>query len=221
GRRHPDRLQLEQSFLDKVREIINRGGKALIPAFAVGRTQEVLLLLKKKRFEVWLDGMGKEISRIYLGFPSFVRNAPKLRKAVKDVRKVRSETGRIKALKGEVIVTTSGMMDGGPVVRYVEALKDDPRSGILLTGYQVEGTNGRMLRDTGMIDLHGVKVRVNCELSFFDFSAHADHDDLLRFIDDCDPERVILCHGDSRDLLAKDIEGREVLTPMEDEWVEL
>jgi putative mRNA 3-end processing factor len=221
GRRHPDRLQLEQNFLNKVREIIGRGGKVLIPAFAVGRTQEVLLLLKKKNFEVWLDGMGKEINRIYRGFPDFVRNPPKLRKVIKDVRKVRSETGRMKALKGEAIVTTSGMLDGGPVLRYIEALKDDPKSGILLTGYQVDGTNGRMLRDTGMIDLYGARVKVNCEVSFFDFSAHADHDDLLRFIDECDPERVVLCHGDSRELLANDIEGRDVLIPMENNWTEL
>jgi len=221
GRRHPDRLQLEQDFLKKVGEIIARGGKALIPAFAVGRTQEVLLILKKKRFDIWLDGMGKMISNIYRGFPEYVRNAPKLRKVIKDVRKVRSETGREKALRGEVIVTTSGMLDGGPVLRYVERLKDDPRSGILLTGYQVDGTNGRMLRDTGMIDLYGAKVKVNCEVSFFDFSAHADHENLLEFIDGCDPERVVLCHGENRELLANDIEGRDVLMPMENEWVEL
>ncbi len=221
GRRHPDRLQLEQDFLKKVGEIIARGGKALIPAFAVGRTQEVLLILKKKRFDIWLDGMGKMINKIYRGFPEYLRNAPRLRKVMKDVRKVRSETGREKALKGEVIVTTSGMLDGGPILRYIERLKDDPRNGILLTGYQVDGTNGRMLKDTGMIDLYGAKVKVNCEVCFFDFSAHADHEDLLKFIDGCDPERVILCHGDHRDLLAKDIEGRDVLMPMENEWIEL
>jgi putative mRNA 3-end processing factor len=221
GRRHPDRLQLEHDFLKKVRETIERGGLALIPAFAVGRTQEMMLLLSKKRFDVWVDGMGKEISRIYRAFPESLRNPRNFRKVFKDARKVRSETGREKALKGEAIVTTSGMLDGGPVIRYLERLKDDPKSGIFLTGYQVEGTNGRMLRDTGVIDLHGAKVKVNCEVSFFDFSAHADHDDLLDFIDGCDPERVVLCHGDNREELAKDIEGREVLMPMEGEWHEI
>jgi putative mRNA 3-end processing factor len=221
GRGHPDRLQLEHDFLKAVRATIERGGKALIPAFAVGRTQEMLLLLSKKRFEVWVDGMGKEVTRIYRSFPESLRNPRNLKKVSKDARKVRSETGREKALKGEVIVTTSGMMDGGPVIRYVERLKNDPKSGIFLTGYQVEGTNGRMLVETGMIDLHGAKVKVNCEVSFFDFSAHADHDNLLDFIDGCDPERVVLMHGDNREELAKDIEGREVLMPMEGEWVEI
>lgn len=221
GRRHPDRLQLEHDFLKAVRATIERGGMALIPAFAVGRTQEMLLLLSKKRFEVWVDGMGKEVSRIYRSFPESLRDARKLRRVFKDARKVRSETGREKALKGEVIVTTSGMMDGGPVIRYVERLKNDPKSGIFLTGYQVKGTNGRMLVETGMIDLHGAKVKVNCDISFFDFSAHADHDNLLDFIDGCDPERVVLMHGDNREELAKDIEGREVLMPMEGEWQEI
>ena len=221
GRRHPERFKLEFEFLKKVEATLDRGGKVLIPAFAVGRTQEMLLILRKKNFEMWIVGMGKEVNRIFLSFPEYLRSIQKLRRAVKDARRVRSERGREKALKGEVIVTTSGMLDGGPVLNYVNGLKDDPRSGIFLTGYQVEGTNGRQLRDTGTMNLHGVNVKINCELSFFDFSAHADHDDLLRFIDGCDPERVILCHGDNRELLAKDIEGRDVLMPMEGEWTEL
>jgi putative mRNA 3-end processing factor len=221
GRKHPDRLQLEHDFLRKVRATIERGGKALVPAFAVGRTQEMLLLLSKKRFDVWVDGMGKEISRIYRAFPESLRNPRNFRKVIKDARKVRSETGREKALKGEVIVTTSGMLDGGPVIRYMERLKDDPKSCIFLTGYQVEGTNGRLLRETGTVDLYGAKVKVNCEVSFFDFSAHADHNNLLDFIDGCDPERVVLMHGDNREELAKDIEGREVLMPMEGKWQDI
>lgn len=221
GRRHPDRLQLEHDFLKKVRAAIERGGIALVPAFAVGRTQEMMLLLNKKRFDLWVDGMGKEICRIYRAFPESVRNPRNLRRVMKDSRQVRSETGREKALRGEVIVTTSGMMDGGPVIRYMERIANDPRSGVFITGYQVEGTNGRLLRDTGMIDLHGVKVKVKCEVSFFDFSAHADHDDLLDFIDGCDPEKVVLCHGENREELANDIEGREVLMPMEGEWLDI
>lgn len=221
GREHPERLKLEYEFLKKVEATLDRGGKVLIPAFAVGRTQEMLLVLARRRFEIWLDGMGKEVNRIYLSFPEYLRSARKLRRAVREARKVRSERGREKALKGEVILTTSGMLDGGPVLNYINRIRDDPNSGIFLTGYQVEGTNGRRLMDTGTMDLFGINTRINCELSYFDFSAHADHNDLLGFIDGCDPERVILCHGDNRELLARDIEGREVLMPMEGEWTEL
>ncbi|UCD92183.1 MAG: MBL fold metallo-hydrolase [Methanobacteriota archaeon] len=221
GRRHPDRLKLDHDFLKKVEEILDRGGKVIIPAFAVGRTQEMLLILRRKRFEIWLDGMGKRVNRIYLDYPEALRSAMKLRKAVKDAKRVRSERGRERALKGEIIISTSGMLDGGPVLRYIDKIKDDPKSGILLTGYQVEGTNGRRLKESGVLKISGASVKVECEVSFFDFSAHADHDDLLKFIDGCDPERVILCHGDSRELLASDIEGREVLMPKEGEWVVL
>lgn len=221
GRRHPDRLKLDYEFLKKVEETLDRGGKVIIPAFAVGRTQEMLLKLGKKRFEIWLDGMGKRVNRIYLNFPEALRSFTKLRKAEKNARKVRSERGREKALKGEIIISTSGMLDGGPVLRYIDKIKDDPKSGIFLTGYQVEGTNGRRLMENGVLEISGANVKVNCEVSFFDFSAHADHDDLLRFIDGCDPERVVLCHGDNRELLAEDIEGRDVLMPKEGEKVEL
>src|SRR5437879_11385147 len=77
------------------------------------------------------------------------------------------------AVQGEVIVTTSGMLDGGPVLRYLEKIREDPRSAVLLTGYQVEGTNGRRLVEEGVIDLYGVTVDIKCEWQKFDFSAHA------------------------------------------------
>ncbi len=120
---------------------------------------------------------------------------------------------------GEVIVTTSGMLDGGPVVGYVEQAKDDPRSAILLTGYQVEGCNGRKLLDTGMMQFHGVVERVHCEVMKFDFSAHAGHDELVAFAKACSPEKIVLMHGDNREPLALALrkEGFEVLLPMNGE----
>jgi len=118
-------------------------------------------------------------------------------------------------------VTTSGMLDGGPVIRYLEAVRDDPRSAILLTGYQVEGSNGRRLMDEGVIELAGADVKVRCEWQKFDFSAHAGHDDLVRFIEGCDPQRVVLMHGDHREALAEALEGREVLLPVEGQWYSL
>ncbi|HLE53683.1 MAG TPA: MBL fold metallo-hydrolase, partial [Thermoplasmata archaeon] len=134
------------------------------------------------------------------------------------VHVVRNPKERDLALKGEVIVTTSGMLDGGPVLRYLEAIREDPKSAILLTGYQVEGTNGRRLVDEGVIDLWGVDVDINIEWQKFDFSAHAGHDDLVRFIEACDPQRVVLMHGENRELLAEALDGREVMLPQEGQW---
>ena len=218
GRQHPERLKSELAFLRKIDQIIERGGIALVPSFAVGRTQDILLTLLKARHEVWLDGMGKKVNSIYVEHPEYVRSVKKLRAAMRRVKVVHSSQGRRLALQGEVIVTTSGMLDGGPVLRYIEHVREDPRSAILLTGYQVEGTNGRQLVEHGTIDLYGVTVDVKCEWQKFDFSAHAGHDDLVRFIEECDPQRDVLMHGENREILKDALEGREVLLPMEGQW---
>ncbi|HEY5539772.1 MAG TPA: MBL fold metallo-hydrolase [Thermoplasmata archaeon] len=221
GRNHPDRLKTEHEFLEKIRQVNNRGGIAIVPAFAVGRTQDVLLTLLKGKFDVWVDGMGKTVNRIYLDSPEYLRSAKKLKQALGKVRVVRTERGRGEAQEGDVIVTTSGMMDGGPVLRYVDAIRDDPRSAILLTGFQVEGTNGRRLMDEGTLEIQGATIRPKCEWQKFDFSAHAGHDDLVRFVEACDPRRVVLMHGDNREALAQALEGRDVLLPVEGQWYSL
>ena len=221
GRNHPDRLKTEYQFLEKIRQVNNRGGLAIVPAFAVGRTQEVLLTLAKAKFDVWLDGMGKTVNSIYMNYPEYIRSGKKLNHAMGKVKVVRSGRGSREALKGEVIVTTSGMLDGGPVLRYLEAVRDDPKSAILLTGYQVEGSNGRRLIEEGVIDIDGVDVKIRCEWQKFDFSAHAGHDELVRFIEGCDPQRVVLMHGDKRELLADALDGREVMLPVEGQWYTL
>jgi putative mRNA 3-end processing factor len=215
GRNHDDRSKTEYSLLKKIDEVMDRGGKVIIPAFAVGRTQEMLLLLKDSKREFWLDGMGRKVAKIYLSMPEYVRSGKKLRQAVNRTRLVRSVHGRSLAAKSDIIVTTSGMLDGGPVLGYLEHLKDDPKSAILLTGYQVEGSNGRKLLDGGVIDVNGATVKVNCEVQKFDFSAHAGHDQLLEFARGCSPEKIVLCHGDQRESLAKDLreDGFEVLLP--------
>ena len=218
GRQHPERLKSEYAFLKKVEQVVNRGGLALVPSFAVGRTQDIILALAKARHEVWLDGMGKKVNSIYVQHPEYVRSVKKLRHAMNHVRVVRNPKERDLALKGEVIVTTSGMLDGGPVLRYLEAIREDSKSAILLTGYQVEGTNGRRLVDEGVIDLWGVDVDIKIEWQKFDFSAHAGHDDLVRFIEACDPQRVVLMHGENRELLAEALDGREVMLPQEGQW---
>ena len=221
GRQLPERLKSEYAFLKTVEQVVNRGGIALVPSFAVGRTQDILLTLAKARHEVWLDGMGKKVNLIYVEHPEYIRSAKALRQAMHRVRVVDGPRTRELAGRGEVIVCTSGMLDGGPVLHYLDLIRDDPKSAILLTGYQVDGTNGRKLVDTGRIDLYGVDVEVKIEWQKFDFSAHAGHDELVRFIEGCDPRRVVLMHGDQRELLAEALEGRDVLLPKEGQWYNL
>jgi putative mRNA 3-end processing factor len=136
---------------------------------------------------------------------------------------VKSWRSRPRAMKGDVIVTTSGMLDGGPVVDYIDQIREDPKSAILLTGYQVEGCNGRRLMETGTMEFQGAVRKVECEVMKFDFSAHAGHKELMQFAKDCEPEKVVLCHGDQRHLLAEPLreEGFEVLLPNNGEDFEL
>ncbi|HKZ63293.1 MAG TPA: MBL fold metallo-hydrolase [Thermoplasmata archaeon] len=215
GRQHPDRLKAEYEFLKFVEEVVRTGGVALVPSFAVGRTQEILMALARKKFDVFLDGMGKEVNSIYVEHHGYVRSTKRLRQAMNRTRVVHSARAAEKALAGEVIVCTSGMLDGGPVLRYLRTIRDDPNSALCLTGFQVPGTNGRRLLDEGHIAIDGELVKPRLQLRKFDFSAHAGHPELVAFVEACDPRKVVLMHGDNRQALADALPGREVLLPME------
>lgn len=222
GREHPDREETEKRFVERVREVVDRGGKAIVPVFAVGRTQEVLMLLARTGFETWLDGMGQKVNRIMLDEPGFLKEPALLRRAGGRARYVRGEYLRNAAMRGEVIVTTGGMLDGGPVLSYLRAMRDDRQSCVFLTGYQVEGTNGRLLLDKGLIDLGDGPERIAPPVEFYDFSAHCGHSELVDFVKGCGPEKVVLFHGDEREKLASDLEGDfEVLMPKNMERVRL
>ena len=208
GREHPDRRETERKFRDKVAETIERGGKAIVPAFAVGRAQEVLMSLASSGFEVYLDGMARKVNEIYEAAPEYLADARRFRRALEGVHIVESPGDRKKALReGQVIVTTGGMLDGGPVLYYVGELYQDAKSSIYLTGFQVEGSNGRQLLDEGTLAIDDTVVRPECEVIKFDFSAHAGHSDLVRLARESRAETVVLMHGDHREALRDALEG--------------
>jgi putative mRNA 3-end processing factor len=218
GREHENRQQMERKFLEKIEEVVNRGGTVIIPAFAVARSQELLLVLKNAGYDVWFDGMGKKISKLYLKYPKYLRSVDDLKKAFKKVNVVHSEHGRKMAMKGPVIITSSGMMDGGPVLSYMNKLKNDRKSAVLLTGYQIEGTNSRLLIEKGKLNFYGVVENVDCEVQYYDFSAHAGHSELVEFAKQCKPEKIILFHSANRAPLVESLKDTaEVLTPMKAE----
>src|SRR5207237_9009094 len=88
-------------------QVVNRGGLALVPSFAVGRTQDVILTLAKARHEVWLDGMGKKVNTIYVENPEYIRSVKALRKAMHRVSVVRGPRASQQAVAGEVRVSTT------------------------------------------------------------------------------------------------------------------
>jgi putative mRNA 3-end processing factor len=222
GREHPPRQQLEKQFLEKIEEVVGRGGVAVIPAFAVSRSQEIAIVLRKAGFNVWFDGMGRKVSKMFMKHPKELRSPDELKKAINKINFIHSEHGRKMALKGDVILTSSGMMDGGPVLSYMNKLKGDKKSAVLLTGYQVEGTNSRLLIEKGKLDFYGVKEDVACEVEYFDFSAHAGHSELIDFARKCNPETIVLFHGDNREVIVEPLqEIADVITPSTSEIINL
>ena len=213
GRTHPSRKETEQRFLAKIEEVIDRGGTVLIPCFAVGRTQEIMLLLRNLGYDMWVDGMGRAVTRLFLDYPEYIKDVKHLKSAKKRFNEVRNGASRDNARKGDIIVTTGGMLDGGPILGYLKGLKDDPKSAILLVGFQAEETNGRMLLEQGCVKIDGDVYPVACELQRYDFSAHADHGQLIRFIEKCDPDNVIIMHSDTRDLFLPDLQDYNVILP--------
>jgi putative mRNA 3-end processing factor len=220
GREHPPRDELEKRFLDTIDEVVTRGGVAVIPAFAVSRSQELALVLRKSGFNVWFDGMGRKVSKIFLQHPKSLRNPEELKKAINKLNFVHSDHGRKLALESEVIITSSGMLEGGPILWYMKHLKNNKKSAVLLTGYQVAGTNGRLLLDKHKLDFYGVTEDIECQVYSFDFSAHAGHSELIDFARKCEPETIVLYHSDNREPLVQPLsEFADVLTPVKGERV--
>jgi putative mRNA 3-end processing factor len=224
GTDHELRQKIEYNFLEKAKAVIEGGGKVIIPVFAVGRTQEILLVLEDlvDDYDIWLDGLGKDVTKLFFKEPGFVSNDRKLKKLYMKIHKVRTKVHRKKALSGDIILTTSGMLDGGPVLNYINELKDNPKNAILLTGYQVEGSNGRRLLEKKQLNIYGTVEEIKLDVQQFDFSAHAGHKELVDFTRRCNPEHLILFHGEDREVLAQEFgDDYQVHLPKTGEKLEL
>ncbi len=221
GKEHPPRDITEMRFLEKIEEILERKGKVIIPAFAVSRTQELMMVLQKLDMEYWIDGMSSKVNQIFASYGSYLRDAQEFKRSRKMARVVRNKSDRKKALESGLVITTGGMLEGGPVLYYLEHIKNDPKSGIIITGYQVEGTNGRMLLETGFVDIYGVKEKINAEVSVYDFSAHAGNSGLIEFIEKSKAHTVVLFHGENREALMSQINDKNVILPKPGEEYEI
>ncbi|MBN2127764.1 MAG: MBL fold metallo-hydrolase [Candidatus Diapherotrites archaeon] len=227
-RAHPDRKKTEKEFVEKVQDTVDRGGTALIPAFAIGRCQEIIDVFNEYSLdaEVFFDGMGQKASRVYRDNPAYLKKPKELKEALAKVNWIKKASMRKKALKNPaVIVTTAGMLQGGPVYQYLPKVYSDSNSGIYLTGFQVEGTPGRTLFETKKIAIENEAVEVRAEVKKFDFSAHSGKDELLKAIDLFNPKKIMLVHGDKEVMnsLKKEIKkkGFDVFTPKQGEELEL
>jgi putative mRNA 3-end processing factor len=214
---HEDRATVEQRFVQSVETTLWEGGTVVVPAFAIGRTQEMLLICEEYDIPCYVDGMGVEVTEILRRHPEFVRDADALKRAAGHARVVDGRDGQRKRITEQkaAIVTTSGMLSGGPAMTYIPEIRRNPVNKITLTGYQVEGTPGRNLLETGSAEIDGRVMPVSAQVEQYDFSAHADREGIRSFLDSYRDTPVLVNHGDRCAQFADDLrsEGFETSAP--------
>jgi len=213
-RDHPTREKIEKDFTDRIIDITENGGKVLVPAFGVARSQEALLILQKYQYngKIFVDGLARKISNIFLDYPESLKNINFYRKVMKKAKFISGKKGRNHAKNSNgVIIAPSGMLKGGAAMDFVKSFVTDPTSAIYLVGYQVEGSPGRGLLDSGFLEFknnkkidltNNFKIKAKCDYDYFDFSSHADGTQLQKYVKNLKfkngSNNVFCVHGDPK-----------------------
>ncbi len=202
---HPERNRVEELFIETVRSIIEDGGNVLVPAFSLGRAQEILALLVERlpNANVYYDGMAKEILNIFLEHREYINRYDLLLKVYERFVAVDRTTLRKKICKegGNIIVAPAGMLKGGPALYYLRRLGDNSKNAIILVSYQAPSTPGRKLLTSGVIEEGG--PRIKAKLYWFDFSSHAGSTELFNVVKSIkNIEKVLLVHGNDDSIYA-------------------
>jgi len=224
SREHPDRKATEEQIINELRETVEAGGSALFPAFSLGRTQELISIIRHydKNVPVFIDGMGKDITKIYLRYGNYIKDVHAFRKAVQNTAMVEGREQKAEAIETPgAIISSAGMLMGGPMLNYL--FNANNKSRIIFTGYNVEGSNGWLLLNRGTIMVNEQELAVDLPAKYLDLSAHAGRSDLLKFINDASPEKIILVHGDNPDEFAAELQaaGYDAVAPKIGERINL
>lgn len=196
---HPDRMELERAFVERAMEVVQEGGTVLVPAFGVGRSQEILSILAAHRFEypVFVDGMAIDVIKIFMEYPSALNDPELFERAVKMADWVDGWRERRKAAKTpSVIVSPAGMLKGGAAAFYAEALAKNKKNAIFLVSYQIPGTPGRVLLEKRKLMVRGRLRKVEASVEKFDFSSHVGRKELQETLSKLDSKtKVFVVHG--------------------------
>ncbi|MFI5412293.1 MAG: beta-CASP ribonuclease aCPSF1 [Candidatus Micrarchaeales archaeon] len=218
----PNRRDSEAELVETIKRTIANGGKVLIPLFAVGRSQEIMLVLEsllggdREQFNVpvYLDGMILEASAIHTAYPEYLKEGVRLR-----ILNNRSpfENQIFEVVKGEreqvfdkgpcVILASGGMMNGGTSVEYFRRLADDEKNTLIFVGYNSTNSLGRRLQN-GVKEValpdgdgHLMPIHVKMQVKTIEgFSGHSDRRQLLNFVENLKPrpKSIFTMHGEEQ-----------------------
>ncbi len=218
----PSRVEAEERLTSIINETLERKGKVIIPVPAVGRAQEIMLVIDgymrrglMKEAPVFIEGMISEATAIHTAYPEYLGREVRRSILYDGINPFKSDyftivdhpSVRQEIIDGEpcIIMATAGMLEGGPVIEYFKSLAEDDKNSIIFVSYQIEGTQGRRVQkglpEVMTIDSDGkmgvVKVRLQVE-SIEGFSGHSDRREIINYITHLKPkpERVIVCHGE-------------------------
>jgi uncharacterized protein len=217
----PDQQSVYRGFTESINKTLTDGGKVLVPVPAVGRAQEIMLVMAKEMKEgrliespIYIEGMISEASAIHMSYAHYLGSD--VRKSVSQgINPFQSEYFTVISGYGKrddilndenpaIVMATSGMLEGGPSVEYFKELAPNPKNKIMFVSYQINGTLGRRVLDgamseVSMMDKSGkVKVvPVRCQTQKIDgFSGHSDFNQILNFVSRIRPKRVLVNHGE-------------------------
>ncbi|RLI46964.1 MBL fold metallo-hydrolase [Candidatus Bathyarchaeota archaeon] len=172
---HSDRVTLEKEFVERVTEVVERGGTVLVPAFSVGRSQEIACILAAHHFEypVTIDGMARKVNRILMRHKEYMRDPRLFMDAMHSLIWVEGwKDRRTAARKPGVIISPAGMLKGGPAAFYIQKVGKKRDNAVFLVSFQIPGTPGRELLDKGRCVIDGKMRKIKAEVEHFDFSSH-------------------------------------------------
>ena len=221
----PSRQEVESAFINAVNNTLADGGKVLIPIPAVGRAQEIMMVIdhymksgEMVEAPVFTEGMISEASAIHEAYPEYLARELKQKILETDDNPFDSEyftniehaDGREEPMRENspcIILATSGMLEGGPVLEYFKNIAPDKKNKVLFVSYQVNGTLGRRVLDgskqVSMLGKEGKVevVTINCGVEKLDgFSGHSDYNQLMSFVQKLRPKlrRVLVNHGERK-----------------------
>jgi len=170
----------------------------------------------KISYPLFLDGMAKKATTIIAKYKNLLRDQEAFEEALDFVTFLKPEKRKRVVKEPSVIVTTSGMLNGGPITYYIKKLYKKEKASLILTGWQIEGTPGRILLESGKFIYGNLDLEVKMNVKRFDFSAHAGRKQLFDFVKKLNPERVFCIHGDHTQEFAEELrrEGFEAYSPM-------